>query len=407
MGTRARCTATLLFILLLSAGCWDHQPPETAAFIHMVGIDRNPENPAEMTVTQMIALPSALVAGGAGGGGGSQPEGTPYYLLSSTGSAVEGALLAGMDHLSRLPRLEHMIALVLGEDFARDGVGPTISWALRHPQVRPGAWLLVSEKSAQMFLDARPALDPLPGAAIAGLLRHADRIPSTMPVKIYEFAQTMLSPRRDGFAPLVRRVNPLLTRVPPGFEQQPFVGVGSSDTQSMDTQIQIIGMAIFSGDRMVGTLTGPDASGMVWLAGTSKAPVSVPHPQRSGHFLSALAIDTKTRNTADLRGDRLVLLVDVSVTMDAWEAGILEPVAVGTYVSEIEQALEEEIERDIRRTLAALRSMRADTFGFAEQLYRSAPADWHRIAAVWDDMYEQAAVEVTVDVHLRRSGIAR
>lgn len=406
MTTRTWRTTAFCIMVLLSSGCWDHQPPETIAFVHMIGIDHDSENPSQMSVTQMIAIPSALAAGGAGAGG--KPEGTPFYLLSATGNSVEGAQLASIDHLSRIPKLEHMVALIVGEEFARSGIGHTISWALRHPQVRPGAWLLVSEKSAQMFLDAGPALDPLPGAAIIGLMAHADRVPSTFPVKIYEFAQTVLSPRKDGLAPLVRRMNPLVTRVPPGFQPRPFAGEGPlTGTEPLDTQIQLMGMAVFKGDRMVGKLTGDDASGISWIHGAAKGPVSLPHPVRQDLFITALAIRSSAKRRAELRDDKLVLSIEVSTSMDVWDADMLEPVAVGKNLTAIQKAVEDGIKKDIQQTIQTLQLLRADVFGFAEELYRRAPADWKRIAAVWDDLYEEATLDIKVDVFLRRSGLAR
>src|SRR5690625_167158 len=184
--------ARLLLLLGLSVlliGCWDHQPPENTAFILLIGLDMHPEDPDDKTITQLAVLPAGLATGQEGG----QPEGSPFYLLSNSARTLEGAQWAVVDHLSRLPRLDHLKALVLSEEVAREGlvVEPSVAWALRHPQIRPGIFLFVSEQSAQEFLDATPALDPLPGAALSGLMRHSERVPHILPIQMYEFAQTL------------------------------------------------------------------------------------------------------------------------------------------------------------------------------------------------------------------------
>src|SRR5690606_23228539 len=112
-------------------------------------------------VTQLAIIPGAFSAQEQG----TEQDKTPFYLLSDKAPTLESAQAAVFDHLSRLPSLEHMDAIVFGQDFARAGraTESAVSWALRHPQIRPDTFVFVAEGPAQFFLDARPALDPLPG----------------------------------------------------------------------------------------------------------------------------------------------------------------------------------------------------------------------------------------------------
>lgn len=403
--------AVLLMLSVILSGCWDHHPPEDTAFILMIGLDVDPDIPEQTVVTQLAVLSGGVAAGENTG----QQEGTPFYLLSNSGYTLEGAQLAVLDHLSRLPRLDHMDALIMSEELARkgDAVEPAIAWALRHPQIRPGIFLFVAEESAQQFLDARPALDPLPGAALAGLMRDSDRVSHILPTRAFEFAQTMLSPRIDGAIPIVRRINPLSTRVPPDFQQQPFVGStseggkgGSSDP--MKTQIKLVGMAIFKGSTMVGSMMREDAQGLAWIRGDNKSMLSIEHPEHSGNYIAALTIRSGAKRQARLEDDeRVVLTIEVTASMDVWGEGIMEPMGISRQAKGIEQELTRTIEKQVRRTMQLLQQMKADIFGFGEELYRRSPKDWDKVSDRWDALYRDAELDVKAQVTVRRTGLSR
>lgn len=412
---RSLLTIALLGLCLSLGGCWDHQPPEDTAFILMIGLDVDPERPLQTAVTQLAVLPSGLAAGDEGG----QPEGTPFYLLSTTARTLEAAQFAVVDHMSRLPRLDHLDALILGEEFARRGnaVEPSVAWALRHPQIRPAIFLFVAEESAQQFLDARPALDPLPGAALAGLMRNAARVPYVFPVRAYEFAGALLSERKDGALPMVRRVNPLSVKVPPEFDQQPYIGSTGSDggkggqeegtADPMESQIKLIGMAVFKGGTMVGSVKQQDALGLTWIRGNSKITVTVEHPEHSENFISALAIRSTAQRKARLDGDGVILSIKIEASMDVWGEGKLKAMGVGPTIKGVEKELAETISAQIRRTMKHLQLLEADIFGFAEELYRSAPKDWEKVSDRWDELYRDAELDIQVKATVLRTGLSR
>lgn len=403
---RWRTWMILVVFSLLLGGCWDHRPPGDSAFIILLGLDEDPDDPTMTAVTQLAVIPGGVAAGGQQQ---SPLEGTPFYLLSNKAPTLESAQASVLDHLSRIPALQHLDVIVFGQDFARAGraTPAAISWALRHPQIRPSTFVFVSEGPAQYFLDARPVLDPLPGEAIVGLMRNAERVHYIYPTRVYEFARSLLSPRTDVAVPLVGRVNPLTVQVPPGFKPQPFVGSGQGDETPEDTQIQLLGMAVFKGSRMVGTLTAEDGSGLNWIRGGNKGIVSIPHPEQPDHFVVALSVNSTAKRRARFEGERLILSIEVSAIMDAWGEGTFEPLAITKYLPQINRGLAGAIEDHIRITMERLQELRADIFGFGEELYRSSPADWEKVVQVWDDVYADAKLDINVDVRVRRTGFSR
>ncbi len=93
--------------------------------------------------------------------------------------------------------------------------------------------------------------------------------------------------------------------------------------------------------------------------------------------------------------------------MDVWGEGTFEPMAVTKYVPQINRDLAAMIEKNIRRTMESLQELKADIFGFGEELYRSSPRDWEKVSQVWDELYADATLEIRAEVTVRRTGLSR
>lgn len=400
---RSRAAVVLLMVAFLASGCWDHHPPETSALVLGLGLDTDPDDETQVVVTHLIVIPSVVAAGSENP---STQSSAPFFLLSTKATTLEIAAAASSQKLPRVPRLAHMDALVFGEEYARQGRGiePAVSWALRNPEIRPNTYVFVAETSAQYFLDAQAVLDPLPGEALSGLLDRADLVPFVYPVRLYEFARGLASPRQDSALPYVGRVEPAEVHVPPGFE--PSIS-GAEGDAPRDTQVQLKGMAIFKGSRMVGLLTEGDGNGLRWIYGGANSLVSVVHPTEPGAYIVAHAVRSSTKRSTRFDGDRLVLTIEIQAIMDAWGLGTLLPVSLGPFLEDVNRRLAAAIEADVRKTMTRLQELKADIFGFGEALFRSAPKDWEKVAQVWDDLYSEAEVDVRVNVILKRTGFAR
>src|SRR5690625_4024297 len=245
-------------------------------------------------------------------------------------------------------------------------------------------------------------------------MRNAGRVAYVYPVRAYEFARTLMSPRGDGAIPMVRRINPLAARVPPDFEQQPFTGSSSGDDQvsgegsdPMETQIKLVGMANFKGETMIGSIMQEDAKGLTWIRGKSQTALTIEHPKHVDSFIAALTVRSSAKRKTRLHNERALLTIDIEASVDVWGEGLLQAMGVSRHVKEIERDLANTIVTPVETTMERLQQMEADIFGFGEQLYRDSPQDWDKISDRWDELYRDANLNVTAKVTVRRTGLSR
>lgn len=135
----------LLLSPLALAGCWDRKEINDVAFVIGSSVDK--ENGMYRSALQ-IALPGNLGGAGSKGGGGGTSGGKSYYLESKTGITLRSANMEIQAGNSRNLSFSHRRVLLIGEDFARDGIAPMLDQFARIPQNRLSSLVAVTSGSA-------------------------------------------------------------------------------------------------------------------------------------------------------------------------------------------------------------------------------------------------------------------
>ena len=151
-------------------------------------------------------------------------------------------------------------------------------------------------------------------------------------------------------------------------------------------QNEYLGSAVFSGARMVGTLTGDETAILRMISGKALNTSIV-----MGEALYQISVHTRTRRTLDWENGTPVLGASVSIRM-ALAAGTQQQSA-----AELACLLE----ADAQQLIEKLQAMGSDLVGFgrmAVRRYADIPA-WE--ASGWEDAYRSAPVRVTARVRIQ------
>lgn len=384
----------LVSCLLICAGCWDHTPVEETAFVVMLGVDSDPEDPKRTILTQMIVLPQAQPQGSSGAQGGA----VPYYLVSQSGLTLSEAQMLALRHVPRYIELAHAQSLVFGEEFAREGIEEAVDWLIRQPQVRFGISIMVSRGTAQELMQAEPKLEALPPIALEGIMREPDPVAFTFNISFHEFAKKIFSEREDAAILVIERVDPMMAKARSG---------ATAQAEHVGNELHAVGLAVFSGTRMVGILEGAAARGAVWVQGSTLNSINVPHPTEEDRYIAISFVKPRSNIDVSMEGDQLIIQVRVSAVGNLFEAVSAEALPIGPLIDEVEKSIEYFIKEEIEAAFDQILHLGADIFGIGERLYRRSPNDWRRVAPHWHEVYRQAHVDIQVDVTVTRTGLAR
>ncbi len=296
----------LIFLACAAGGCWSRLEIEQMAFVSVVGVDRG--GPQGVLVSFQVVVPRvlALRQGGAAG------QGPPVVVTSVEARNVSEALARFSEVTPRGVRFKQLHAIVLGEDLARQGVGPALDFFSRHWEVRRSTWVLVAKGRAQdVLVRGRPALERIPGTGIRFILERRPAYTSTrFPVVLGDFLTALNSLGREPVASSVE-VYPMREAVSGGGSGGQGGAVAEGRGAEESKELAFKGAAVFRDDRLLDFLGPRETRGVLWVQGKVKGGIiNVPAPAR-GSWASLVVSGATTRVKPEVKKDRIRFRVEI------------------------------------------------------------------------------------------------
>lgn len=381
-----RLLALLCIGAVLTMGCWSRRELTEISFAGMMGIDW-----AEGKYEVTLNINSPKRAGGEETGGATRKE---VWTVTGQGRSVDEALNRIDQILARSLTLAHVRSVIFGEELARRGIGPTLDFLLRSVEVRPTAWMGVTQGPAKELLKARP---------------RQQTAPSEGPVGYHDVARL-----RSGYVPTQRLVD--VTRILQEEGQDlalPFFRLGGEEAprpagaieanEDAPQEIAFGGAGIFRGDKLVGWLSPVEARGGLWA-------------ERVEHGLVAARCRDEDREALfrvrKAGGEISVQMgpdgprgrIYTKVFADLNELGCREFTVDGYNTAPLQRLLANQVSQEISMALEQARAAGSDFFGFGRQLYRDNPHLFKRKEAQWHKILAEMPVEIVVESRVPRLG---
>lgn len=410
---RVRLWGFLFLALLLISlpGCWGSRETDEVAFALALGFDKGEKD--NLVVTASIANPKVF-AGMAGGGGGNGGKGT---LVVSTETY---APIAAIDLLNtaveRRISLMHAKTYVFSEELAREGLNKWLTPLLRYRELRTTSLIVVCRGKAKDFMEKNnPILELSPTKQFELLNKLSYEHGLFLNTQLLGFNEDLKSHSIQPSAPLVASHEGSLESAKPGVNKGGENDLGKylagEVPISGGNKSQIIGTAVFRGDKMVGTLNGQETRYYMMLRGLFRNGImSVTDPLAADPtslvgFTVRQARRPEYKTSIDENGN-------VSINVDIY----LEPEIIGLFSGinyespDLKPTLEEAFSREVQQGCQNLirrtqEEFKADIFGFGYHVKHHfwTVQTWREMN--WLDRYSDAQVNVSVHSIIRRTGL--
>ncbi len=442
---------SLIAVLVYATGCWDRTEVDDRAFIMAIGLDEAPDH--QIYVTFHIAVPRAVAGGGGRGGGSGSGGGAGGQETSLITTLMGRSVLSLLDlvntHVDRRPTLVHGKMVVIGERLARRGIAPYIGELVRFRDARRTMFLAVTQGTAKEFIERnRPIIEENPAKNLE-LLALANRQTGFVPPsQLHRFLVEMQSFGEEPVAILAG----IKEEAPGGRTEQSGGGGngggggdqgGSPDGGSSSgggvggpprmpspppaparsdsdylagrspsvggNPVELLGGAVFRGDRMVGQITGQDVRAMLMLRGTFKRGTLVlEDPSVKDRYVSCdlhLARPTEIKVEKEEHGGfhiKVKVLLEGEVIGSQSRTDYSKPKDL--------RALEKRLAKDIKKSCQDLvrkaqTEFAADIFAFGNKA-RHLTRTWREWEDLnWPERFPEARVDVDVRLDLRRTGL--
>lgn len=391
MTGRRRSSGTRLLLgvalALTLAGCWNRREVNDVALVSGVGVDLTESGAIQVTV--QILKPLSL-------GGQEQTTaaaGKATFTATATGATVFDAIRHVSHLIPRKPGWQHNNVIILGEEFARSGVGDALDFFIRDHEARLDQWVLVARGEAAAALSAQFDLEPNAGLGLRRVYRNGWLFTGEVtPVRLVEFMLAVSSPATAPVAAVIEPLRP---------------GEKISGQYPPESAFRIGGAAVFNQDRLAGWLNDQDVRGLQWLRGkVVNAVIRVPCQKPSGNGIGMEILSSRSRLVPEWpAGSRPQVRARIEVLGRLGDVMCQEDLSQPDAIAKLKDRTAAVIRAEAEATMQKLQAdLQADAVGIGEALHRAYPRSWPEWRRRWAEVYPTIRVIPEVRVELTHIG---
>lgn len=373
----------ILVLLLNLTGCWSKIELDQLTFIFGMYIDSG-EEPGTVEVSINAPLPNRLLSSAQTGGS----PGKSYSLVTKTAPTITDAVIMIQKDLSRRLEISHIKAVVIGKEYAEQGISEILDWFKRQPEFPIGTYIMAAPGKAKEIAELTPTFEQLPDQVLMNFSRQNLTFATTVRSCLLAEANGM------GYA-----MNYLSISEKPGEKEQgePVKWAG------------VQGVMLFHKAAMQQVLNIEDSRSLSWAAGHLAGHIALPMytvkwEEEGKGTASALFYTSKASKRLKLGSDgpvfeiRLKGKASITFFRDAEGHSASDKSAV------IMEKLREKVTADVTRSIEATQKAGVDVLQLGMLVEWKYPGEWKKLQEKWDDYYREAQINVVADLSIEDFG---
>lgn len=360
----------LILSLLLQTGCWDQKLYEDIGFILQCGLETGEDGKLLFSMTSPVVATDA--------------KDKVEFLNTSKESLVRTSRERLRNSSGKLLQGGKIQMVYFSRELAEKGINGFLEVFLRDTENPLLSNVVVVNKSPKEMIEFSLNFKdkPRPGQYVTDLLQDARRRLAVPETRIYNFSILQYSKTIDPATPLM---------------------IYSKDT------IEVVGSALFSGDRMVGDIDTHQTALLNILMGNDR---SFEYTFKLDS-LSTSENKIKQGATITLKSSKPKIKIDVSGNVPHITINLKIKASVTEFAGEhslddseekhkLEVKIANLLKLDVDALLKYLQQVGSDPIGFGEKMRVKDNAYWKSIK--WKDVYGKAVFDTKVRINLEKYG---
>jgi spore germination protein KC len=368
-----------LLLLLPLTGCWSRVEINNRVFVTGMYVDKAENGGVELTLA--FPLPNRLTSGQSGGG---SPKGDPYTSISKQGRNLAEAFEKIQSDLSKLVGWGNTHIIVVGKEYAEQGIVPILEFVTREPSFRLKTYIFMAPRKAKEVAEIKAILERFPQEIIRKYARGRITLDTTVKdcLIAQNFGGDMAIPiLKIGKRTMKSEENPVVT------------WVGNDD------------IALFRNASLVKGSPHVDRLGVKWLKNRMLNSILTVSSPTDGKLMSFFVSRTETRIKPVWSTDFFTFRVKVNAQFMLISSDSLIDMSSAAEIKKVESVLEKDIRNLMEGAFNESKKLGADTYQLGEYLKIYYPSKWKIIKTDWEQEYKsKAKLEAIIDAKVRRIG---
>ncbi|MEK4291862.1 Ger(x)C family spore germination protein [Paenibacillus sp. FSL R5-0914] len=355
-----------LIVLMSTVGCWNYIEIEDMSIVAGVAIDKGASDGKLLVTAEIVDTKE-----------GSKSSQAGFKMLSLTGETMFDIVRGMISITGKKLFWSHSKAIILSEEIAREGVINIIDWYNRDTETRSDVYIFVSkEKTAQEIINLSSLTESIMAYALAQQMRFENSVSTAPVVEIWDFIDKLEASGEYAIAPLIY----------------------IHETNKIKNA-RVSGAAIFSMDKMIGTISGEETKYMLFANNQIKGGVLAVNDKNGKPAFSLEILSNRTKVKPVWVEGKLQMQINTLTHTGLDEVKVPEEFTNRDSKKVIEKRAGEELQKAILSVIHRVqKDYHADIFGFGELLHEQMPQTWKKIEKDWGKEFSEVEVVVNSEV---------
>ncbi|TCM99037.1 spore germination protein KC [Paenibacillus sp. BK033] len=370
------------------SGCWNRRELNELAVSVAVGVDKKGDG--------IILSDQILNAGAISGQSNRSSTSAPVNLFQESGGSFQEAARKMTRRSTRKIYVGQLQMLILGEDFAREGVTKVLDHISRDHEYRSDFYVIVArETEARDVLRISTPLEKTPATKLKNSLEvSAKAWGGTTAVEFRDFTSNLISKSREA----------VLTglRLEGSFEK----GNNLSNTTKVFPSARLVfaGLAVFKKDKLIGWLDEKESFGYNFTQGKITSTSLLQPCPDSDRKLTVELVRTKSKMKAFIKDGKPLVQIDVKADGIVTDAQCPLDFTKPETITQIENNSNAQIKSYISSAVQKMQSSRynSDIFGFGALFERKYPKYWKKAKSEWDSVFPTIQIKIQPKVNVKQ-----
>ncbi|WP_202709844.1 Ger(x)C family spore germination protein [Sporosalibacterium faouarense] len=363
--------------LLISSSCWNYKEIEDIAIVAGIAVDYE-EDTDSIIVTSEILYPSAS---------GAEIK-VLSRMITDKGENFFDAIRNTVSKSGMKLFWGHAKVIILSESLVKnkDELITIVDWFNRDPEPRHDIFLMISQdKSPSEILTSDIEAENITSFYIEDALLNESSVSKYRAITLWEFVTDLAEPGISPTLPTIKTIE-----------------------ESNRLSDEISGCGIFKDGVLVGYLNGIEARNHLMIINKLKGGLITEREIINNEpiMISLEIFDNKTKITPKYVDDKIVMSIDVSITVNIAEIGGEINFIDEKYRNILIKNTEKEIKNQLNGLITKVQQQyKSDIFGFGKLISEKKPKLWNQLKDNWPENFQDLNTEINVQVKVRGSAI--
>lgn len=367
----------ILFVLIVFSttfcGCWDYTEMNDVKYVAGFAVDKDKKTDEYILTSEVL---EASISANT----------IKSNIIQSRGETIHSALRDAIKKTGKMLQLSHAKVVIVSKEISEGGIVPVIDLINRDVEVRNDMWILVSEMNTASEILTRSKMgDEIISYELADTIKNSNKVGKYNSIEVFKFIRDLSDKGISASAPMVKVVK-----------------------EQNKSHFEVLGMAVFNKDKMIGKLSEEDTIILQILRGRKqKFILPIVLENNESLSLEIMNINRKVKVKKDCKKICMNMYINMDVALSELAEREVNYVLKKNR-DKLKKQAEKSIDEEINNLIQKLqREYKSDIVGFGDLLKKNNSTEWEKVSKDWNETFKDVDINVFVNINIKYSGLIK